>query len=59
MEVQEEVADVEGPGLGAVDVGAFVGGAEDVVEDYVEGDEGGEAVEGGGDCEFGELVMLV
>lgn len=59
MEVQEQVADVEGPGLGAVDVGAFVGGAEDVVEDYVEGDEGGEAVEGGGDCEFGELVMLV
>lgn len=46
MEVESEVADVEGPGLSAIDVGAFVGRAEDVVEDYVEGDEGGAAVEG-------------
>lgn len=46
VEVEEEVADIEVPWLGAVDVRAFVGGAEDVVEDDVEGDEGGEAVEG-------------
>lgn len=54
VEVEGEVAEVEVPGLGAVDVGAF-GRGEDVVEDDVEGDYGEFAVEEVVDADDGGL----